>query len=356
METATKKTFDLQEIDVQLLPELQGWKEKQEQAVKDNPFVEVQDHSTYTKAKKNRTSLVSARTDIQKQDKLIASKLKELRSQAGAVAEELIAITQPHEDKQQDEVKRYESKREEERKEKERIERERKQAIQDQITSWYNKLKSHINKLTINDVNGSAGTNIQQAFNTQQEVEMEEFYLDFKEKRRLLSEQFEERKTYLIQQEETQKEREKLAEERAEIEAKRKEEEKRQQELEQKARKIREAQQEELRKEREELEAEKQRLADKEKKRQEKEETERRAKEEAEAEAKAEKEKKVREKREKALRPDKEKLKNYINSVGFFEEEEPNIKNERLGRFLKSVNNSLDAWKDETLKSLHNIE
>lgn len=74
------KTFDLAEIDPLSLPELQDWTEKQHSIVKENPFIEIKDTESYAEAKKRRTALVSARTSIEKQDKTVASKLKELRS------------------------------------------------------------------------------------------------------------------------------------------------------------------------------------------------------------------------------------------------------------------------------------
>ena len=47
-----KQTFDLATLDPLTLPELQGWKEKQEAIVKENPFIEVVDNATYEDDKK----------------------------------------------------------------------------------------------------------------------------------------------------------------------------------------------------------------------------------------------------------------------------------------------------------------
>ncbi len=114
--------ISLEQIDANKLPELQGWKEKQEQLVKDNPFMEITDNTTYAEAKKRRTALVSGRTEIQKADKLIASKLKDFRNKVSQISNSLIEISKPHEEKQQEEVKRYEAVKEQERQEKIRLE------------------------------------------------------------------------------------------------------------------------------------------------------------------------------------------------------------------------------------------
>lgn len=89
----TKKTIvDLQKISVSDLPELQGWKEKMEATVKENPFVAIKDHETYQGAKKARTALKSARTEVQNQEKLIASKLRAFRSKVGEESQKLVFI------------------------------------------------------------------------------------------------------------------------------------------------------------------------------------------------------------------------------------------------------------------------
>ena len=142
-----KQTFDLATLDPLTLPELQGWKEKQEAIVKENPFVEVVDNATYEDAKKHRTALVSARTSIEKQDKLIASKLKEVRTKVSETSKELIEITLPHETKQQEEVRKYEAIKEAERAEKAEKERQRVQAIKDAMEHYEIQLENVVKNL-----------------------------------------------------------------------------------------------------------------------------------------------------------------------------------------------------------------
>ena len=103
-----EKGLQLSDLKVSNLPELQGWKEKQEVLVKDNPYVEITDNKTYEVACKSRTALLKGRTELEKQDKLVASKLSTFRKDVKTETDNLIAITLPFEEKQQIEVKRYE--------------------------------------------------------------------------------------------------------------------------------------------------------------------------------------------------------------------------------------------------------
>tara|TARA_A100000164_G_scaffold380669_1_gene428972 strand:- start:481 stop:1617 length:1137 start_codon:yes stop_codon:yes gene_type:complete len=378
MSTTTETTIvTLDQIEVKNLPELQGWKDKQHAIVKENPFIGIEDHKSYEEAKKHRTALVSARTTIQNQDKLIAKKLKELRTEAGNVSKELIEITLPHEEKQQEEVKRYEAKKEEERLEKERIEQERKGAIQKSISDFYSKWKKTIaENLTFKNID-DVKLDLVTAIDEQKEKDLEEFELDFTEKKNLLISQFDERVKYLTEQEEARAERERLEAERKEFEEqKRKEEEARKlreeeerkkreaEEAERKAkeeaeRKVRELEAEKLRKEREELETQKRKLEQEEAERQRKIEAERKAKEEAELKAKQEAEEKARQeaeaKRLKELQPDKEKLVEFIHGIQFTVES-PELKDEALTSFLNKTIHDLEVWKKASIDKIEEIK
>jgi DNA segregation ATPase FtsK/SpoIIIE-like protein len=342
-ETLEKEVITLDLIQVRNLPELQGWKEKQQAIVKANPFVSCEDPKTYEKGKNNRTALVSARTDIQKQDKLIASKLKEIRSEAAKISEELIAITQPHEDKQQEEVRRYEAAKEMERLEKERIEKERKQALQMSINDFYVDWKHEISKAEFGDLK-SLDVAIAEALNIQSKIEMEEFESDHADNCTLLRIQLQEKIQYLTEKENTRLEAEKLAAERAAFEkeqAARKKVEKRERaafakeqadarekaekedllkkQVEAKERAARESEIKELALQRLEIEEEKKRLADIEDARLAVIVKEKQEKAAIEAEVKrieAEKVEKAKlAKRLKALQPDKEKAEAVIKSL-----------------------------------------
>lgn len=117
------------------LPELIGWKEKQEKLVNDNPYVEIIDTKTYNEACKSRTNLLKGRTELQNQDKAVASKLASFRKEVGTETGILIDITKPHEEKQDTEVKRWEDIKTKEKEEKANAEANRIKAIQDKLES-----------------------------------------------------------------------------------------------------------------------------------------------------------------------------------------------------------------------------
>ena len=351
--TIEEQVITLDQVEVRNLPELQGWKEKQLSIVNENPFVSIEDYKSYEEAKKHRTALVTARTTIQNQDKLIAKKLKELRSEAGQIAEELIAITQPHEEKQQEEVRRYEAEKEAERLEKEKIEQERKTEIQRGINVFYNSWKAEISNSTFGEL-PTIESSLAEAIEGQSEKEMEEFEMDFAEKVNLLKSQLKERAQYLTEKEEARKESDRLAAERAELEKMRKESEAREakeraaREAEEKERQAkRQAEELELKKQREEIEAQRKQLADQEAKRQAAIEAELKAKQVAAANKAAEAiEKAAKEaelKRLEELKPDKEKALLYFESFKF-ENDFPEFKDPFVEEIFESLIQSHKEW------------
>lgn len=373
--------INLEEISANALPELQGWKEKQEALVKENPFIEITDNTTYTEAKKRRTALVKGRTTITNQDKLIASKLKDFRSKVSDVSKELIAITLPHEEKQQEEVKRYEAKKEQERIEKQRLEEERKQNIKNKIDEIFESWKTKINNFNFIQIQG---VNIVEELSEIDTEQFEEFTPDFNEKTRTLVQLFLEKKSQLQIQEEQRIEAERLEKERKRIEAEQKAEQKRLAEERKKleeeqriAKEKAEAEAKEKRKEQEridaenqrkadelakkeaEIQAEKDRLAKLEAERLEKEEEERKAKEEAERKKREEEEKKkaeeIRLKRIEELKPDKEKLVAYVESLSFTIEK-PILKDETLKTFADDLNSVLSDFRNPILETIENLQ
>jgi len=144
--------LQLSDLKVSNLPELQGWKEKQEQLVTDNPYIEITDNKSYEVACKSRTALLKGRTELEKQDKLVASKLAAFRKDVKTETDILIAITLPSEEKQQVEVKRYEGIKEAERLERERIENNRVEGIKAKIDSIETESLAIIQKMTFQNV------------------------------------------------------------------------------------------------------------------------------------------------------------------------------------------------------------
>ena len=219
--------FDLEKIEVGQLPELQGLKEKQLQIVAENPFVQIVDNKTFEEAKKSRTTLVSARTEIQNQDKLIASKIKKFRESVSGISAELIAITQPHEEKQQSEVKRYEAEKEAEKLEKQRIEDERKAGIKAEIEDIYKTESIRIQNITFADIE-SCKSNLENVANAHDLSKFEEFELDFAERLMMLKNQLSAKEIQLNEIEAQRIENERLKAEREKLEAERKEMEEKQ--------------------------------------------------------------------------------------------------------------------------------
>jgi len=156
MAKSTKSTpVELMTIDPKNIKELSGWEVKQNELVKNHPFVKITDNETYEEAKKNRTALRTGRTDIQKQDTSIGSFFRELRSKTKKIADSLIDITKPHEDKQQAEIDVWEAKKAEEKAEKERIEQERIDAIKKVISDCDQNITEVIDGMTFETIKES---------------------------------------------------------------------------------------------------------------------------------------------------------------------------------------------------------
>lgn len=141
-ESTELQVFNLENLNPALLPELATFKEIQLQVVAENPFVAIVDTTTRELAKKYRTALKTARTDLEKQDKLISSKFNEAKTKAKSYIAELIDYTLPGELEQQKEIVRDEAVLEDKRQEKARIEQQRvdniKKEIEDYYSTWNN--------------------------------------------------------------------------------------------------------------------------------------------------------------------------------------------------------------------------
>lgn len=353
-ETLEKQVFEIEKIEVENLPELQGLKEKQLQVVKDNPFVKITDSKTYEEAKKARTALVTARTSIGEQDKFLASLIKKFREKVANKTAELIAITKPHEEKQQEEVKRWEAVKEAEKQEKARIEEERKQNIRNSINSIIDTAFEKINKLSFDTIDSLKVDFEQNLYKTDVET-FEEFELDFNEKliqvKNALSSKvqaLEEAEQQRLEKIRLEEEKKRIAEAQAKLEADRKAEEERllaerkaeeerlakikadqEAELQAERQKLADekakqdaeikAQQDKINAENKKIQDEKDRLAKEEADRIAAEKAEQQAKEEAERKAKETAETEERAKAEaarlEALKPEKEKVISYLEDL-----------------------------------------
>lgn len=345
MKTAEPLEFNLETLEVSTLPELQGWKEKQEALVKSTPFVAIIDNKTYEEAKKARTVLVSARTTIEKQEKLIASKLKDFRTKVGDFSNELILITLQHEEKQQEEVRRYEALKDAERAAKEKADQERKDAIMAKIEAIYQTAKSKIDNLQFGGIDALTKDFEENLFKTEV-AQFEEFELQFASKVNLIRQQLSEKSIILIEKEDQRIASEKLTKERAEFEAEKIAKEKAEKEDREKREAEQKAIDEANAKKQAELDAKEKSLAEEEAKRKAAADAEEKAKAEKLAKEKAEKEQKAKEaaeaKRLQELKPDREKAMQYIETLQFTSEF-PEIKDENIAAELLKIRDGLNS-------------
>ena len=124
--TENQELSELKSIQENQLVKFDEWEKKQKEIVASNPFIEVVDSDTHKEAKKRRTALKTARTDVEKQDRTIGSVFSSIRKRIKEKSSLLVDIVSPHEKKQQEEVEKYEKvladkKAEKARKEQERI-------------------------------------------------------------------------------------------------------------------------------------------------------------------------------------------------------------------------------------------
>ena len=352
------QVLNLDEINANSLPELQGWREKQETLLTDNPFIEITDNTSYYEAKKRRTALLKGRTTIQGQDKLIASKLKEVRTKVSIASNELIKITIEAEDKQQEEVKKYEAKKELDRLEKVRLNNIRRAEIQEKIDIIFNEWKLIIKNYTLL---GIADVNIVEILSDIDTAYFEELAPDFNEKTRILTQLFSEKKASLQIKENQRLETLKLAIEREKFEDDKKaakekaaEEEKirlRKQELIYAKNKKK---QDTLDEREREINAEKERIAKIEATRIKKEEEVAFKKLEKENTAKRIKEEKAEKKRALDLLPDQQKLEKYITELNF-SEEDLKLKNKQSIEFLEALHEGLVDFKEKFISDIKYI-
>ena len=205
-----KEVLNLDDLNVNQLPELATFESTQKELVEKNPFVEIIDNKSYEQAKVHRTALLKGRTALENQEKLIASKLSNFRKSVGEKTKQLIEITLPFEEKQQTEVKRWETIKEAEKQEKERLEQERINGIKTKINEIETECYSVIQKITFESI-----------MNTTQEVtnlletdfDFEEYDVLFEQMKSRVSNDLMSKTNDLTQREKERKEREDLQKE-----------------------------------------------------------------------------------------------------------------------------------------------
>jgi len=144
--------LSIADFNVDKLAELSGKKEEQLKLVEKNPFIEIIDTKTSNEANKRRTALRTGRTTLEKEEKEVIAKIKEVITEPVKTAYKgLIDITTPHEQKQQSEIDRYKKKQDEEEAAKIRLERERVDGIKNQISAFVHKVKVEVSNLKYED-------------------------------------------------------------------------------------------------------------------------------------------------------------------------------------------------------------
>lgn len=145
----------LETIKVSALIDVSSWKEKQLKLVDENPFFDITDNKTYEAGKKCRTNVVKGRTELQNQDKLVASKFATIRKEVGTETATLIEITQPLEDQWQEEVNSWEGRKANEKKLAEEAEALRVKNINDKIEETETSCYEIIQKMTFSEIDFS---------------------------------------------------------------------------------------------------------------------------------------------------------------------------------------------------------
>lgn len=135
------------------LPSYRDATAAQEDLVNNNPYIEIVDKESYEEGKKRRTALLKGRTSLQDGEKFINRRLTDIKRFVSDETGRLIAITQPHEDKQQAEVKRHEAEEADKKNEVIRLENERKLKIKDQIEKFRRKSVENIYNATCQNIN-----------------------------------------------------------------------------------------------------------------------------------------------------------------------------------------------------------
>jgi hypothetical protein len=145
----------LSTIKASALIDVSSWKEKQLKLVAENPFFEITDNKTYEAGKKHRTNVVKGRTELQNQDKLVASKFAAIRKEVGTETATLIEITQPLEDQWQEEVKAWEERKAKQKEEEEAAEALRVKTINYKIDETETSCYEIIQKMTFSEIDFS---------------------------------------------------------------------------------------------------------------------------------------------------------------------------------------------------------
>ena len=133
MAKKTNKNEVLIQKEMKSLPTLGGLKEKSLIAVKEFPFVEIIDNETAKIARKNRTGLLKVRTSLQSERTIANKVLSNIKGYLKSEIDDIINVTVPFEDKQQENIDKWDEEKEKLKVEKEAVEEKRIEDIKGQI-------------------------------------------------------------------------------------------------------------------------------------------------------------------------------------------------------------------------------
>lgn len=167
--------FNIEKFSIAQLPELQGKKEEISSVIEANPIVVIIDSETYEQAKKSRTAVRTLRTGIEKEQKDVKKKFKEIIIDAvDKEYDSLVSNIKIEETLRQDSVTEYEEKKEAERKEKAEKEQRRVDAIKATIDNFTSEWKTAFN-LMVFDTIESVGADFLESYTSFDLTVLEEF-------------------------------------------------------------------------------------------------------------------------------------------------------------------------------------
>ena len=137
---------------------LEGLEKKQNEIVKQFPFVAITDKKTYEDAKRHRTALLTASTTVEKDEKTFGKAANDLIKKIREKVTSYAKITRDEYDKQQAEVERYEKILQEELDRKAKIAKEREDGIKANIQTLIDGYNAEIEKMTFETIASTKDT------------------------------------------------------------------------------------------------------------------------------------------------------------------------------------------------------
>jgi len=200
--TKTELTvIDFTKFSVAQLPELKGKKEEIASIIKANPIVEIVDNATYESAKKSRTAVKTLRTGLEKEQKDVKKKIKELvLDVVDKEYDTLVLGVKSAEQSRQEPIDVWEEKKEQERQEKAHLEQERIDGIKSKISIFFMDWSAKIGSLQFADLENFEAE-FKKSIEDYNRNELQEFEVLFDDSLSNLTYMFSEKKANLIAQE-----------------------------------------------------------------------------------------------------------------------------------------------------------